>query len=70
MPPEPRPERPDFLPGYGIAGAEHDVANPSFTVFALRPARVLSWLERAYAATATRWPLDGVGAASGRDAAG
>lgn len=40
-------------------GHRIDVDNPSFTVFALRPVCVLSWLERAFPATATRWRLDG-----------
>ena len=39
-----------------------DVDDPAFTVFAVRPRGALTWLERDFVGTATRWRLDGDGA--------
>jgi hypothetical protein len=43
-------------------GIRVDIDNPAFTVFALRPSRALTWVEKDFPGTATRWRLQAAGA--------
>ena len=36
-----------------------DVDDPAFTVFAVRPTKALTWLEKDFVGSATSWRLDG-----------
>jgi hypothetical protein len=52
-----------FVEAYDVKyGIRVDVDNPSFTVFVLRPSLALTWVEKDFPGTATRWRLDGAGA--------